>query len=40
MALEKKQIKVVENYFGPNGYSPSGVQLSRRVLDGDHLHFK
>ena len=40
MALEKTQIKIVENYLGPNGYSPSGVQLGRRVLGGDHLYFK
>ena len=40
MALKKKQIKVVENYLGPNGSSPSGVQLGRRVLGGDHLYFK
>ena len=40
IALKKKQIKVVENYLGPNGHSSSGVQLGRRVLGGDHLYFK
>ena len=40
MALKKKQIKVVENYLGPNGHSSSGVQLGRRVLVGDYLYSK
>ena len=39
-ALKKKQIKVFEIYLGANGHSPSGVQLGRRVLGGDHLYFK
>ena len=39
MALQKSQIKVVENYLGHTGYSPSAVQLGGRVFGGDPLYF-